>query len=341
MDSSDDEGRGESMVESTPRRSSAGSRIRTPGTGNRTPGRSSNASIPGTPFHDGNSIVPATPAARGTTAGSLSLTPLSGMEDNDDESMGEGNANTIHGQSRTENDDDDDIVLSSDEEGEVGNPPPYAHNDDQNDEGHQEDEDLNFLQNGQEDLPVVRGTTINIPTAAETFTHFLHNFRTLARARADNNDDGSESDSDDSMNSNSENRDPPMYMERLKSLLTQGAIHDSSQDGTTSPATSSLDIDTMHIYYHNENCQKFYQQLEEFPMELVPLMDLVVRRELEKLAATMARENDWDEAPHIPNIQVRPFNLRKVSNIRCLDPVAMDNLVSIKGMICSVPPSLD
>ena len=339
MDSSDEEDRAEPMVEATPRRPSAASRAsRTPRSGSRTPASSSTAAIPPTPFNDGNAMVPATPAVRSTAAGSL--TPLSGMEDNnddDDESMGEaGNANN---QSRANNFDDDDIELSSDEEGEAGHAASQANRDDENEEEEQQEDDEDFNL-GQENQPLVRGTNINIPTAAKAFTHFLRNFRSLARARrAANADDGAESDSDDSISSsNDDSREPPMYLERLKSLLTQGAIHDGAQNGTTSPSTSSLDIDTMHIYYHNESCQRFYQQLEDYPMELVPLMDLLVRKELERLAAAMATENDWDEAPYIPNVQVRPFNLRRISNIRCLDPVAMDSLVSIKGMIVRVSP---
>eukprot|EP00536_Pseudo-nitzschia_multiseries_P010422 jgi/Psemu1/203268/e_gw1.318.73.1 len=40
----------------------------------------------------------------------------------------------------------------------------------------------------------------------------------------------------------------------------------------------------------------------------------------------------------LPQIQVRPFNLKEVANLRCLDPIAMDTLVALKGMIVRCSP---
>jgi DNA replication licensing factor MCM4 len=93
----------------------------------------------------------------------------------------------------------------------------------------------------------------------------------------------------------------------------------------------------MHIYYHSQECQRFYYQLVEYPMELVPLMDLVVQRELKRLAAMQDLNQDDGDWP-IPRVQVRPYNLRKVSNLRCLDPASMDCLLSIRGMIVRASP---
>jgi DNA replication licensing factor MCM4 len=177
----------------------------------------------------------------------------------------------------------------------------------------------------------IRGTDVHVPTAAATFTSFLRSFQSLqisqrvqeraARVEADDDDsvgDEVDVDGDDP---------PPLYRTRLESLLTRGVTQGST--------TTSLDIDAMHLYYHNAACQRLYHQIVAYPMELVPLMDLCVQRELEHLANTLPDVVDPDT---LPRAQVRPFNLKLVSNLRCLDPVAMDTLLSVKGMIVRSSP---
>jgi DNA replication licensing factor MCM4 len=183
---------------------------------------------------------------------------------------------------------------------------------------------------------LIRGTDVNVPEAAAAFSDFIRNFisipdserRARQKRREENQDADEFSDDDDSLLSEEmEEEGKPLYLTRLESLLLNGRI---VQDGEQ---TTSLDIDTMHIYYHSQDCQRFYHQLVEYPMELVPLMDLVVDRELKRLAA-MQDLTDWP----IPRVQVRPYNLRKVSNLRCLDPASMDCLLSIRGMIVRASP---
>lgn len=170
----------------------------------------------------------------------------------------------------------------------------------------QDDEDN--IQIVQDSQTFARGTNVDIRVAAATFRDFLRNFRALLLS-SDSSDN--ESEVEDT------SRAPPLYLERLESLA-----------GHTAP--SSLDIDTMHLYYHNEACQKLYHQLVHYPMELVPLFDLVVQKELQRLVDVEQHE--------VPAIQVRPYNLKEVSNLRCLDPVAMDSMVCLKGMIVRCSP---
>ena len=148
------------------------------------------------------------------------------------------------------------------------------------------------------------------------------------RANRDNDDNDSSDDDDDMSSLGEEQEVPPLYRSRLETLLTRGTLESSSSSNSPSGSVS-LDIDTMHIYYHSEDCQRFYHQMIAYPLEIIPLMDILVQRELERLAV------DWDEDTRgpLPRIQVRPYNLRQVSNLRSLDPVAMNSLVSIKGMI--------
>lgn len=176
----------------------------------------------------------------------------------------------------------------------------------------------------------IRGTDVHVPTAAKAFTDFLRNFRSLrisqkAIAVIQNvQDDDSDSEMEDfSVN---EEDTPLLYLEKLRQLLNV-------------TGTASLEVDTMHLYYHSIDCQRFYHQLVAYPMEMVPLMDIVVQRELERLAEAAAAANDDEEREFLPpRVQVRPFNLKQVSNLRCLDPVSIDSLVSLKGMIVRSSP---
>ena len=187
-----------------------------------------------------------------------------------------------------------------------------------------------------QDIALIRGTNVHVPTAAAAFVDFLRQFRSLRDSRQGYSDDiESESDDDDD-----DHRPPPFYLAKLQALLTHGHMRDEAEPTTTtsppSGATASLDIDAMHIYFHSEACQKFYQQMVSFPMEIIPLMDLLVHRELERLAAA----DDWDTDTRgpFPRVQVRPFDLRQVSNLRSLDPVALDSLITIQGMIVRCSP---
>lgn len=157
----------------------------------------------------------------------------------------------------------------------------------------------------------IRGTQINVRDTADAFKDFLRNFISLAatrRAQEDHDDDLSVF-SDDTP-------EQPLYVTKLQEL------------GTVE-GTASLEIDTMHLFYHSQDCQRLYHQLVKYPLELVPLMDIVVQQELERL---------FDDQQVLPSVQVRPFNLKKVSNLRELDPVSMDSLVSCKGMIVRSSP---
>jgi DNA replication licensing factor MCM4 len=158
----------------------------------------------------------------------------------------------------------------------------------------------------------IRGTNVHVPTAAAAFADFLRNFISLAasqRNSSNNNHDDLDGDDDDDSILSSE---PPFYATKLEEILNRQL------------ETGSLDIDTIHLYYHSQDCQKLYHQLIHYPMEIVPLMDIVVERELQRLAGT---------SEDTPRVQVRPFNLKSVSNLRELDPISMDTLVSCKGMI--------
>jgi hypothetical protein len=48
----------------------------------------------------------------------------------------------------------------------------------------------------------------------------------------------------------------------------------------------------MHLFYHNQDCQQFYAHLVNYPVEVVTIIDIVVARALERMAAGAARTDD-------------------------------------------------
>ena len=156
----------------------------------------------------------------------------------------------------------------------------------------------------------IRGTDIHVPTAAATFEAFLRDFRST---NDDNNDD------DDSIQS----EEPPLYLSKLQAILDRGIV----------TPTMSLELDTFHLHFHNDACQQLYHQLEAHPLDVIPILDLVAQRELERLA-----NDDYDDP--LPRLQVRPFHLQHLSQLRALDPVSLDHLISLRGMLVRTSPVL-
>mmetsp|Transcript_21709 Transcript_21709/g.53843 ORF Transcript_21709/g.53843 Transcript_21709/m.53843 type:complete len:939 (+) Transcript_21709:100-2916(+) len=198
------------------------------------------------------------------------------------------------------------------------------------DESDDDDDDDDELFDTQGTFTAPRGTDINVSEAAETFRDFLRSFTNLSSKRRSTDDDSdSDSDSDED-----DDDGMPLYLSKLQSIMYR-----------TDPG--SLDIDTMHLYFHNEDCQRLYHQLVHYPADIIPLMDIVIKREMHRLwrERRNAMNDDDDEDADdmmdindLPQIQVRPFNLKEVANLRCLDPIAMDTLVAIKGMIVRCSP---
>jgi DNA replication licensing factor MCM4 len=240
----------------------------------------------------GGRPIPATPNTRGTNNSSTPDTPLTPLSGLEDSDSGSGPGG----------DDDDDRSTHSNPE---GGPRPQGLNHQSTNAEEEEPMD-------NDTTTLARGTDINVHTAAGTFRDFLRTFRSL---RSEN--DTADPDSDDDLENEGRN-DVPHYVAKLQAVLHR-------------TAASSLDVDTMHLFYHNEACQRFYHQLVTYPMEVIPIMDLVVERELRHMTG-------GDADVPIPSVQVRPYNLKHVSNLRCLDPVAMDSLVCLKGMIVRASP---
>ncbi|KAG7341821.1 minichromosome maintenance complex protein [Nitzschia inconspicua] len=274
--------------------------------------------------NDDNIVIPPTPIDRGNrhsmgglgATPSTPLTPLSDLE---------GDLRRDHANSNNNNNNGDD-----DDDGDGDHREQVAAN--LRFDNDEEDEEEDDLLGSPDVFTAPRGTDINVTVAAATFRDFLRNFTNLKAQRrpsndgSDNNHDDDDDDDDDSIMTDVEDNDVvPLYLSKLREMM-----HLTTQ--------ASLDIDTMHLYFHNEECQRLYYQLVHYPADIIPLMDIVVKRELKRLLHEDSRELNHQVHAVPPQIQVRPFNLKEVSNLRCLDPIAVDTLVAIKGMIVRCSP---
>lgn len=84
-----------------------------------------------------------------------------------------------------------------------------------------------------------------------------------------------------------------------------------------------LDINCRHLHQHSED---LYRWIVEFPLPMCTLMDLVVRATLE------------DAGFEDPQVHVRPFNLRRLHEVRDLNPENIEQLVAIGGMVTRLSP---
>lgn len=180
------------------------------------------------------------------------------------------------------------------------------------------------VEDGVQDQAVIWGTNIRVPEAAAAFRELLLNFRSIQQS---NRVHGEDLDDDLSMGDEDEH-EQPVYLEQLHRIRRE-------QSG-------AVQLDCQHLFYHSPACQKLYHQLVQFPQEIVPLMDLLVNQEYERLAAEAARENEdgWDDNEPMTStrIQVRPYHLKSVSHMRALDPNSIDSLVALQGMVVRSSP---
>lgn len=80
-----------------------------------------------------------------------------------------------------------------------------------------------------------------------------------------------------------------------------------------------------------------YTKLECYPGEVVPIFDLISNKVFKEIipqtGGDMHMGGDDEDEYDNQLIQVRPFNLKKSSKIRELDPKDIDRLISIKGIV--------
>lgn len=91
------------------------------------------------------------------------------------------------------------------------------------------------------------------------------------------------------------------------------------------------EINTLEEPFLNVNCdhllrfnRELYSQLVRYPQEVIPAFDLAANELFTKLYPDTMLEHQ---------IQVRPFSVEKTTNMRMLNPVDIDQLITIGGMV--------
>jgi len=144
-----------------------------------------------------------------------------------------------------------------------------------------------------------------------------------------------------------------VYIDKIRDIIFGRRQGSGGGDAMTSSSametTAPFDLDTRHLYFHSPACQRLYHQLVSYPAEVVPLMDLIIEREMEAMRHQLHEEMEessdpeeyttlYDKDAPLPKVQVRPFNLKSLSHMRGLDPNSIDNLLSIRGMVVRTSP---
>eukprot|EP01119_Soliformovum_irregulare_P025718 TRINITY_DN9602_c0_g1_i1.p1 TRINITY_DN9602_c0_g1~~TRINITY_DN9602_c0_g1_i1.p1 ORF type:complete len:811 (-),score=201.60 TRINITY_DN9602_c0_g1_i1:15-2447(-) len=90
--------------------------------------------------------------------------------------------------------------------------------------------------------------------------------------------------------------------------------------------TNSLNLDAQHLYAHSPS---LYSKMILYPTDVLPLFEQVVQEMLINMGMAFGEEIV---------VQIRPFNLVKVSQLRLLNPDDIDQLVTIRGMVIRTSP---
>lgn len=136
------------------------------------------------------------------------------------------------------------------------------------------------------------------------------------------------------------------FIHFLKS--TKFAADQLDEDEITAPASSALDNDGMEVAssayyiqklselynlslrYLNVNCihirdfdDHLYRQMVNYPQEVIPAFDMAANEVLQSMYPDAAA----------CQINVRPYNVIKTSNLRNLDPEDLNHLITLSGMV--------
>ncbi len=146
---------------------------------------------------------------------------------------------------------------------------------------------------GQLEDTRIWGTSINSRVCATAFEHFVDQF-TL------NNNDFD-----------------PYYMRQLE-ILHRMNKH-------------VLNLNCAHLYEFPAT-RVLYQQLLDFPQEIIPILDIVVNQR-------MVKDFGRNQDESVRAVQVRTFNLvGKCTRMRDLDPSNIDQMLSVRGMVIRCSP---
>jgi len=86
----------------------------------------------------------------------------------------------------------------------------------------------------------------------------------------------------------------------------------------------NVNVDTANIRDYD---MALYQQLVRYPTTMLPVFDNIVQNYVQEVHGDKMTMEEWCD------VSVRPFNLHEHVAMRCLDPVHIDHMVAMRGMV--------
>ncbi len=164
--------------------------------------------------------------------------------------------------------------------------------------------------NANEPVRVIWGTNVSIQECSNQFREFLLNFKEKYRMKFDKQM---------VLAGYGENL---VYVEMLNQMRELG--------------TTNLNIDAQNLLAY-PSTKKLYYQLQNYPQEVIPIMDQSVKNCMVSLVVDNNLEEELDQIE--TNIyKVRPFNVDSHRGMRELNPNDIDKLVSVKGLVLRSTP---
>ncbi|KAH9526495.1 DNA replication licensing factor, mcm4 component [Dermatophagoides farinae] len=160
---------------------------------------------------------------------------------------------------------------------------------------------------------VVWGTDVSINECRRKLKRFIQQFELDP-----NNDDDDclqssqdyfEFDSADSYNQRMES----YYVKKIRECLIIGDYF--------------LNVNCQHLLKFDEN---LYRQLVNYPQEVIPTFDMALNEIVNEICPA---ENPQIDGQIFQRLCIRPYNVKKTSNIRNLNPEDINQLVTISGMV--------
>lgn len=156
----------------------------------------------------------------------------------------------------------------------------------------------------QENVRVIWGTNVSISEVQKNFRDFLMGFKMRHRRVID----------DEALDPTDEEL---WYVNELNEMRNLGS--------------TNLNLDARNLLAYPIT-KKLYQQLQDYPQEVIPIMDQTIK----DCMVSLVLENglDFSVAEIEGSIyKVRPFNVSTQKDMRELNPEDIDRLVSIKGIV--------
>lgn len=161
-----------------------------------------------------------------------------------------------------------------------------------------------------EPVRVIWGTNVSIHECSNAFRDFLMSFKMKYRKLQDG--EPVDHDEDEEL----------YYVNELNSMRNS--------------LSTNLNLDAKNLLSYNPTKKLFYQ-LQNYPQEIIPIMDQTVK----DCMVSLIIENNLDH--DISDIEgriykIRPFNVESQRGMRELNPEDIDRLVSVKGLVLRATP---